>query len=67
LKDKDLVIFRERLLNEEPLTLREIGERYGISRERVRQIEDRLKKRLKEYLSKEIKDVKDVVADDPGR
>jgi RNA polymerase sigma-32 factor len=67
LKDKDLVIFRERLLNEEPLTLREIGERYGISRERVRQIEDRLKKRLKEYLSKEIKDVKDVVADEPGR
>jgi RNA polymerase sigma-32 factor len=67
LKDKELVIFRERLLNEEPLTLREIGERYGISRERVRQIEDRLKKRLKEYLSKELKDVKDVVADETGR
>ena len=66
LKDKDLVIFRERLLNEEPLTLREIGERYGISRERVRQIEERLKKRLKDYLSKELKDVKDVVVDDPG-
>ncbi|MGH7767973.1 MAG: sigma factor-like helix-turn-helix DNA-binding protein, partial [Candidatus Binatia bacterium] len=55
------VIFRERLLNEEPLTLREIGERYGISRERVRQIEDRLKKKLKEYLSKEFKDIKDSV------
>jgi RNA polymerase sigma-32 factor len=67
LKDKELVIFRERLLNEEPLTLREIGERYGISRERVRQIEDRLKKRLKEYLSKELKDVKDIVADEPSR
>lgn len=67
LKDKELVIFRERLLNEEPLTLREIGERYGISRERVRQIEDRLKKRLKEYLSKELKDVKDVVAGELGR
>jgi RNA polymerase sigma-32 factor len=66
LKDKDLVIFRERLLNEEPRTLREIGERYGISRERVRQIEERLKKRLKDYLSKEFKDVKDVVVDDPG-
>ncbi len=66
LKDKDLVIFRERLLNEEPLTLREIGERYGISRERVRQIEERLKKRLKEYLTKEMKDVKDVVVGDRG-
>ena len=62
LKDKELVIFRERLLNEEPLTLREIGERYGISRERVRQIEERLKKKLKGYLSKEFKDLKDTVA-----
>jgi RNA polymerase sigma-32 factor len=66
LKDKELVIFRERLLNEDPVTLREIGERYGISRERVRQIEERLKKRLREYLSKEIKDVKDVVSGESG-
>lgn len=62
LKDKELVIFRERLLTEEPLTLREIGERYGISRERVRQIEERLKKRLKAYLSKEFKDLRETVA-----
>lgn len=62
LKDKELVIFRERLLNEEPLTLREIGERYGISRERVRQIEERVKKKLKACLSKEFKDVKETLA-----
>ena len=62
LKDKELVIFRERLLTEEPLTLREIGERYGISRERVRQIEERVKKRLKAYLSKEFKDLRETVA-----
>src|SRR5215204_4106776 len=31
LKDKELVIFRERLLNEDPSTLREIGDKYGIS------------------------------------
>jgi len=62
LKDKELVIFRERLLNEAPLTLREIGEKYGISRERVRQIEERVKKKLKDYLNKEFKDVKDTVA-----
>jgi RNA polymerase sigma-32 factor len=61
LRDKELVIVRERLLNEEPLTLREIGERYGISRERVRQIEERLKKKLKDFLSKEFKDIKDTV------
>jgi RNA polymerase sigma-32 factor len=60
LKDKELVIYKERLLNEDPLTLREIGEKYGISRERVRQIEERVKKKLKNYLSKELKDVRDL-------
>jgi RNA polymerase sigma-32 factor len=59
LKDKELVIYRERLLNEDPLTLREIGEKYGISRERVRQIEERVKKKLKTYLSKELKEFPD--------
>jgi RNA polymerase sigma-32 factor len=62
LKDKELVIFRERLLNEEPLTLREIGEKYDISRERVRQIEERVKRKLKVFLSKELKDVKSPTA-----
>jgi RNA polymerase sigma-32 factor len=62
LKDKELVIFRERLLNEEPLTLREIGARYGISRERVRQIEERVKKKLKDYLGREFKEAKDTAA-----
>lgn len=57
LKDKELVIFRERLLNEEPLTLREIGEKYDISRERVRQIEERVKRKLKTFLTKELKDL----------
>jgi RNA polymerase sigma-32 factor len=64
LKDKELVIYRERLLNEEPLTLREIGEKYGISRERVRQIEERVKKKLKSFLSKELQDVKDAAGAD---
>ncbi|HEY7716909.1 MAG TPA: RNA polymerase factor sigma-32 [Candidatus Binatia bacterium] len=59
LKDKELVIYRERLLNEDPLTLREIGEKYGISRERVRQIEERVKKKLKAYL-KDFKDMTDL-------
>jgi RNA polymerase sigma-32 factor len=63
LKDKELVIYRERLLNEEPVTLREIGEKYGISRERVRQIEERVKKKLKSFLTRELKDPKDAAAD----
>lgn len=60
LKDKELMVFRERLVAEQPLTLREIGEQYGISRERVRQIEERVKKKLKDYLSKELNDANDV-------
>jgi RNA polymerase sigma-32 factor len=60
LKDKELEIFNARLLTDDPLTLQEIGERYGISRERVRQIETRLKKRLKEFLKSEASDIEDV-------
>ena len=50
LEGKELEIFRARLLSEDPDTLQEIGEQFGISRERVRQIETRLKQRLKEYI-----------------
>lgn len=57
LKGKEAVIFDKRLLAEEPLTLQEIGDRFGISRERVRQIESRLKKKLKSYLEEEIEDI----------
>lgn len=64
LKDKELVIYRERLLNEDPVTLREIGEKYGISRERVRQIEERVKRKLKTFLSKEMSDLKDATGPD---
>ena len=39
------------------MTLQEIGERFGISRERVRQIETRLKRRLKEFIEASAPDV----------
>jgi RNA polymerase sigma-32 factor len=60
LKGKDEVIFRTRLLAEEPVTLQEIGDQYGISRERIRQLESRLKKKLKDFLLREFKDAKDL-------
>ena len=63
LKDKEAVIFTERLLAEQPLTLQEIGDKYGISRERVRQIEERLKKRLRAYLQEQIHDLSTGVLD----
>jgi RNA polymerase sigma-32 factor len=63
LTGKDRVIFDGRLMAEEPLTLQDIGDRYGISRERVRQIEERIKKRLKAYLLAECPDLQDAVVD----
>jgi len=63
LSGKDKVIFDARLMAEEPLTLQEIGDKYGISRERVRQIEERIKKKLKNYLLAESPDLKDAVVD----
>jgi len=56
LRDRDLEIFRDRLLNDEPATLVQIAERFGVTRERVRQIEERLKKRLRQYLVAELGD-----------
>jgi RNA polymerase sigma-32 factor len=63
LKDKEKVIFAERLLAEQPLTLQEIGDKYGISRERVRQLEERLKRKLRVYLESQIKDLRESALD----
>lgn len=57
LNGKEAVIFDRRLLTEDSMTLQEIGDQFGISRERVRQIESRLKKKLKSYLEEEIEDI----------
>ena len=54
LKGKEAVIFDNRLLCEEPMTLQELGKKFEVSRERVRQIESCLKEKLKAYLEKEI-------------
>src|SRR5262249_39236902 len=63
LTGKDKVIFDGRLMAEEPLTLQDIGDRYGISRERVRQIEERIKKKLRTYLLTQMPDLQDAVVD----
>ena len=55
-KDKEMAIFDHRLVAEDPLTLQELGDKFGISRERVRQLEQRLTGRLRDYLRTEIGD-----------
>ena len=41
LSERERHIFTERRLKEDPITLEKLGEHYGISRERVRQLENR--------------------------
>src|SRR5262249_42073639 len=53
---KDQSLMRD----EEPARLQEIGDEVGISRERVRQIESRLNKKLGAYLREQIPDIEDV-------
>jgi len=51
LKPRDQEIFKKRLLNEIPESLQSIADQYGVSRERIRQIEERLIEQLKIYMS----------------
>ncbi|RQD66481.1 sigma-70 family RNA polymerase sigma factor [Desulfonatronovibrio magnus] len=53
-KEKDIIELR--LLAETPMTLREIGEKYNITRERVRQIEARLLEKIKNHIKGNISD-----------
>jgi RNA polymerase sigma-32 factor len=55
-KEKEAFIFDNRLLSDQPLTLQEVGEKFNISRERVRQLESRLIKQLREYFKEQLPD-----------
>jgi RNA polymerase sigma-32 factor len=57
LDDRELIILDRRLMQDEPVTLQELGEEFGVSRERVRQLEERLKKKLSAYFLKELPDL----------
>ena len=59
LNEKELYILQNRLLTDEPVTLREIGERYNVTRERVRQLEARLLEKIRQHLTVDIKDFSD--------
>jgi RNA polymerase sigma-32 factor len=51
LKTRDQEIFKKRLLSEIPESLQSIADQYGVSRERIRQVEERLIEQLKIYMS----------------
>lgn len=53
LNEKELYILDHRFLSDTPLTLNQVGQKYGITRERVRQIEKRLLIKLRKSFSSE--------------
>lgn len=59
LNDKERMILEKRLLTDEPLTLQNIADKFGISRERVRQIEVNLLKKMKKYFEAQMPDIVD--------
>lgn len=48
--DRHRDIFYKRIVADEPLTLQELGDSFGITKERTRQIEEEITGRLKKYL-----------------
>jgi RNA polymerase sigma-32 factor len=57
--DKDRFLFENRIAppeDREPMTLQQIGDVWGVTRERARQLEARLTDRLRDYLRRELPD-----------
>ncbi len=54
LSERDRDIFNDRLTAEQPLTLQDLADRYGVSRERIRQNEKRLLSKMRDYLQERV-------------
>ena len=50
LNEKELRLLKDRLLADEPKTLQEVADLYGLTRERARQIESKVIEKLREFL-----------------
>jgi RNA polymerase sigma-32 factor len=55
--DKERLILEKRLLTDDPLTLQNISEIFGVSRERIRQIEAGLLKKIRRHIEMEAPDL----------
>ena len=61
LSDREQTIIRERHLVYEPVTLEELGKQLGVSKERVRQLEQRAMDKLKVSMSRHVNDAQDIL------
>jgi RNA polymerase sigma-32 factor len=50
LSDRERMIVTARMMNDEPVTLQELGDKLGVSKERVRQLEERARGKLRSQL-----------------
>ncbi len=57
LSERDVALLDRRILSDSPATLQVLGDRFGTSREAVRQAETRLMKRLKTFLRQKLGDI----------
>ena len=49
-KDREIAIWSERMIAEDPVSLVQLGDRFGVSKERVRQVEAQIRIRFKHFL-----------------
>ena len=49
--ERDKTIWTRRLLSQDPVSLAELGKQFGVSKERIRQLEERLKNRARAFLT----------------
>jgi RNA polymerase sigma-32 factor len=59
LNDKEKSVFELRLMADEPATLQEVADRYGLTRERARQIEAKVIGKLREFLRVKLEEPED--------
>lgn len=64
---REMEIFDLRIFSDSPVTLQKIGDRYGISRERVRQVEKNIIKKIRDFFKKEIPDFASYIDETPKK
>ncbi len=63
LSGKEADIFDSRIMAEKPLTLQDLGDKYNISRERIRQIQEKITKHIKKWLKENIPNFEEEYSD----
>lgn len=63
LSGKEADIYDHRIMAEKPLTLQDLGDQYSISRERIRQIQEKMTKDIKKWLQEKIPNFEEEYSD----